>query len=55
MAAAEQGQQKAGRLINDLQDISFTKIGMILLAHLCHFPPLFPAKPAANPHECWIV
>ncbi len=25
------------------------------LAHLCHFPPLFPAKPAANPHECWIV
>lgn len=31
MAAAEQGQQKAGRLINDLQDISFTKIGMILL------------------------
>ena len=31
MAAAEQGQQKAVRLINDLQDISFTKIGMILL------------------------
>ena len=31
MAAAEQGQQKAGRLINDLQDISFTKIGMILV------------------------
>ena len=31
MAAAEQGQQKAVRLINDLQDISFTKIGLILL------------------------
>lgn len=31
MAAAEQGQQKAARLINDLQDISFTKIGLILL------------------------
>ena len=26
----EQGQQKAARLINDLQEISFTKIGMIL-------------------------
>ena len=31
MAAAEQGQQKAARLINDLQDISFAKIGLILL------------------------
>ena len=31
MAAAEKGQQTAVRLINDLQDISFTKIGMILL------------------------
>ena len=31
MAVAEQGQQKAARLINDLQDISFTKIGLILL------------------------
>ena len=31
MAAAEQGQQNAVRLINDLQDISFTKIGLILL------------------------
>ncbi len=31
MAAVEQGQQKAARLINDLQDISFTKIGLILL------------------------
>ena len=31
MAPAEQGQQKAVRLINDLQDISFTKIGLILL------------------------
>jgi small conductance mechanosensitive channel len=31
MASVEQGQQKAARLINDLQDISFTKIGLILL------------------------
>jgi small-conductance mechanosensitive channel len=31
MASAEQGQQKAAKLINDLQDISFTKIGLILL------------------------
>ena len=31
MASAEIGQQKAARLINDLQDISFTKIGLILL------------------------
>ncbi|MEO8543730.1 MAG: mechanosensitive ion channel domain-containing protein [Burkholderiaceae bacterium] len=31
MASAEQGQQKAAQLINDLQDISFTKIGLILL------------------------
>ncbi|APW46701.1 mechanosensitive ion channel family protein [Rhodoferax antarcticus] len=31
MAAAELGQQKAAKLINDLQDISFTKIGLILL------------------------
>ena len=31
MAPSEQGQQKAARLINDLQDISFTKIGMILI------------------------
>ena len=31
MAPAEQGQQKAASLINDLQDISFTKIGLILL------------------------
>ena len=32
MALAEEGQQKAARLINDLQDISFGKIGLILLA-----------------------
>jgi small-conductance mechanosensitive channel len=31
MALQEQGQQKAARLINDLQDISFAEIGMILL------------------------
>ena len=31
MAVAEQGQQKAARLINDLQEISFTKVGLILL------------------------
>ncbi len=31
MASAELGQQKAARLINDLQDISFTKIGVILV------------------------
>lgn len=31
MGSAEQGQQKAAKLINDLQDISFTKIGLILL------------------------
>ena len=31
MAAAEKGQQTAVWLINDLQDISFTKIGMVLL------------------------
>lgn len=31
MASIEQGQQKAAQLINDLQDISFSKIGMILL------------------------
>ena len=31
MAAAEQSQQKAASLINDLQDISFTEIGLILL------------------------
>jgi small-conductance mechanosensitive channel len=30
MAASDEGQQKAARLINDLQDISFTKIGLIL-------------------------
>jgi small conductance mechanosensitive channel len=30
MAAIDQGQQKAAQLINDLQDISFTKIGLIL-------------------------
>ena len=30
MAAAEKGQQTAVRLINDLQDISFTKIGLIV-------------------------
>ena len=31
MAAAEQSQQKAASLINDMQDISFTEIGLILL------------------------
>ena len=31
MVSTEQGQQKAAQLINDLQDISFTKIGLILL------------------------
>lgn len=31
MESAQLGQQKAARLINDLQEISFTKIGMILL------------------------
>lgn len=31
MGTAEEGQQKAANLINDLQDISFTKIGLILL------------------------
>lgn len=30
MASAEQSQQKAASLINDLQDINFTKIGLIL-------------------------
>ena len=30
MAAANDNQQKAAQLINDLQDISFTKIGLIL-------------------------
>ncbi len=32
MSAAQQGQQKAAQLINDLQDISFSKIGLIVLA-----------------------
>ena len=31
MAAADIGQQKAASLLNDLQDISFTKIGLILV------------------------
>jgi small-conductance mechanosensitive channel len=31
MAEAQKGQEKAASLINDLQDISFTKIGLILL------------------------
>ncbi len=31
MAAAEEGGQKAAKLLNDLQDISFTKIGLILV------------------------
>jgi small-conductance mechanosensitive channel len=31
MAAADMGQQKAASLLNDLQDISFTKIGLILV------------------------
>jgi small conductance mechanosensitive channel len=31
MAGVENGQQKAAKLLNDLQDISFTKIGMILV------------------------
>ena len=30
MATAHEGQQKAAQLINDLQDISFTKIGLIV-------------------------
>ncbi len=31
MGGAVEGQQKAARLINDLQDISFTKIGLIIV------------------------
>jgi small conductance mechanosensitive channel len=31
MAAIDEGQQKAAKLLNDLQDISFTKIGLILI------------------------
>ena len=32
MAAAVEGQQKAAKLLNDLQDISFIEIGLILVA-----------------------
>lgn len=32
MSAAQEGQQKAAQLINDLQDISFSKIGLIIFA-----------------------
>ncbi len=42
-----------------LRDVTLGKLssqqGGEPLAHLCQLSPLFPAKPAANPHECWIV